>query len=61
VHELTLIEEPLNGANTNKAEGCKAVVSFPTDDISREVVDQLSEMNMSYIVSVVPQIGGWGS
>jgi len=51
VHELTIIEEPLNSANANKAKGCKAVVSFPTDDISREVVDQLSDMNISYIVS----------
>lgn len=49
--DLTLIESPLTLKTADQAEGCEAVVSFPTDDISDEVIQALSDMNIKYIVS----------
>jgi len=50
-HALTLIEEPLTKNNTDKADGCQAIISFPTDDISAEVIEKLSDLDINYIVS----------
>lgn len=50
-HDLTLIEKPLTKETTDKAKGCKAILSFPTDDISADVIEELSDMEVDYIVS----------
>lgn len=49
--DLTLIESPLTAETAGKAEGCEAVVSFPTDEVSAEVIRTLSDLNIKYIVT----------
>lgn len=50
-HELRLIEDSLNINNISKARGCRAILTFPTDDISSEVIDKLDNLDIEYIVS----------
>ncbi|HKK38902.1 MAG TPA: NAD(P)-dependent oxidoreductase [Cryomorphaceae bacterium] len=50
-HDLHLIPEPLCNENADQSEGSKAVITFPTDTVSDQVIDQLKSQGIDYLIS----------
>ena len=50
-NDIQLIADPLASENADRSDGSEAVITFPTDTLSSETIDELKSLGVNYIVS----------
>jgi D-lactate dehydrogenase len=50
-NKLQFISEKLNGKSVKRSKGCEAIAVFSSDDVSKEIVNELSEYGIKFITT----------